>query len=139
MTNWRNNAACQGSKVDFFGTTIAEKEKAKAVCAVCPVRQQCLDYAMSVEVNEETGVKLGEDHRFGVFGGLTRNERWELDYPERAKQQRERNRVWAAQNYERMTPEQRKANRGNLDTERARELKRARDRAAYDRRKASVA
>jgi Transcription factor WhiB len=38
--------------------------KAKALCATCPVREQCLEAGM------------GE--RWGVFGGLTAGERYEL-------------------------------------------------------------
>lgn len=93
---------------------------------------------MRVEVNEDTGVKLSEDRRFGVYGGLTRNERWELDYPDRAEQQRKRDRASAAARYAEMTPQQRTANRGSTDTEHARELKRRRDRNAYERRLAAL-
>lgn len=139
MTNWRSFAACLDSDADFFGSTRASKQEAKAVCAVCPVRQDCLDFAMSVEVNEDTGVKLDEDHRFGVYGGLTRNERWELDYPLRAQRQRERGRASNAKRYAEMTVEERRANRGKLDTEHAREMRRARDRRAWERRKAAAA
>lgn len=41
----------------------AREERAKAVCAACPVRLQCLEQA----------VESGE--RFGIWGGLTDTER----------------------------------------------------------------
>lgn len=37
--------------------------KAKALCAVCPVQQECLDFAL------DTG------QRFGIWGGLTARQR----------------------------------------------------------------
>lgn len=46
----------------------AAKAKAKAVCALCPVREECLDYAIKA------------DHRNGIWGGLTYNERRKLKY-----------------------------------------------------------
>ncbi len=39
-------------------------EAAKAVCAPCPVRLECLDHA------------IAEGERFGVWGGLSVRERW---------------------------------------------------------------
>jgi WhiB family transcriptional regulator, redox-sensing transcriptional regulator len=54
----------------FFGPdseTGQEREireaKAKAICALCPVRAQCLDYA------------LGNSIRHGIWGGLNKEER----------------------------------------------------------------
>lgn len=41
--------------------------KAKAICAECPVRQACLDRALSFE---QPGEK-----RFGIWGGMTPRER----------------------------------------------------------------
>ncbi len=42
-------------------------EAAKAVCAGCPVRDECLDYA------------LASRQRFGVWGGMSEQERRRLD------------------------------------------------------------
>ena len=45
-TKWRKQAACRGLDVEaFYPVTEEEADaaEAKAVCAVCPVRQACLD------------------------------------------------------------------------------------------------
>jgi WhiB family redox-sensing transcriptional regulator len=60
---WRDHAACVGKQELFF----EEKSKnlvtkAKMVCASCVVRAACLEYAM-------------ENRDYGVWGGLTSNER----------------------------------------------------------------
>jgi WhiB family transcriptional regulator, redox-sensing transcriptional regulator len=68
--NWLHRAACRGA-VDpdlFFpeGTTGPaqhQTDKAKAVCATCEVRPECLAWA----------VTMGE--RTGVWGGLDPDER----------------------------------------------------------------
>ena len=49
--------------VDWTAVTPAE---AKKVCLACPVRKQCLDYA------------LANDERFGIWGGLSERERRKL-------------------------------------------------------------
>ncbi len=67
--DWRNRAACLDEDPDLFfpvGTTgpaVAQAEAAKAICRRCPVREECLDFAMT------TG------QAFGVWGGLTEEER----------------------------------------------------------------
>lgn len=53
------------------GHNAAHKKRAKAVCALCPSRQACLDEAMAVEA--QAGVV-----RHGIFGGLTAAERYAL-------------------------------------------------------------
>ena len=66
LTNqtWRQHAACRGVEPDiFYPATDEEAEVAKAVCAVCPVRQPCLEYALSSR------------ERDGVWGGATEKER----------------------------------------------------------------
>ena len=71
-TAWRRSAACRGSDVAFFfpvGTTgpaIEQIAAAKAVCGHCPVRAECLDFALVT--NQE----------FGVWGGATEDERRRL-------------------------------------------------------------
>ena len=42
---------------------------AKRICQVCPVRAECLDFAMDTEYKH---------YRFGVWGGLTAKERHQL-------------------------------------------------------------
>jgi WhiB family transcriptional regulator, redox-sensing transcriptional regulator len=69
--SWQDRAACRGMDVLlFFGPddqADPEREireaKAKAVCALCPVRTQCLDYALQNSI------------RHGIWGGLNEEER----------------------------------------------------------------
>jgi WhiB family redox-sensing transcriptional regulator len=62
--DWQERGACKGVAVEFFFPPVDEDcDGAKAVCAMCPVREPCLEHALSV----------GE--RFGVWGGLTPAER----------------------------------------------------------------
>jgi WhiB family redox-sensing transcriptional regulator len=70
--DWRSRAACRGPATElFFAPTVAERKedrkqreaKAKAICGQCPVRGDCLDYALG----------LREAH--GIWGGLTEGER----------------------------------------------------------------
>jgi WhiB family redox-sensing transcriptional regulator len=64
---WRDEALCR--QVDpelFFPDTGGSVREAKRVCAGCPVRKQCLDWA------------IAHDQRYGVWGGLTVNERTRL-------------------------------------------------------------
>jgi WhiB family redox-sensing transcriptional regulator len=64
---WQLRAACRGSDTDLFFPERGESSKeAKAVCAICPVRQQCLDFAIS------------EVEHYGIWGGLSERERREL-------------------------------------------------------------
>jgi WhiB family redox-sensing transcriptional regulator len=61
---WMSDAACAGLNPDqFFPTRGEHVDQAKAVCAGCPVRQACHDYA----------VANGE--KFGIWGGVSENER----------------------------------------------------------------
>ena len=69
---WRRSAACQGCDVELFfpvGTTgpaVDQIAAAKAVCGHCPVRSDCLDFALVT--NQESG----------VWGGATEEERRRL-------------------------------------------------------------
>lgn len=61
---WRNHAACRGVDAGiFYPTSEDEAAPAKAICAMCSVRQPCLEYALT---NRE---------RDGVWGGATEKER----------------------------------------------------------------
>jgi len=47
---WRKQAACRGLDVEAFYPVTedeADAAEAKAVCAVCPVRQACLEHALA--------------------------------------------------------------------------------------------
>ena len=66
-TSWRQHGACRGIDPDvFFPVSDEEAEEAKAICATCPVREPCLEYALA---NRE---------RDGVWGGATERERRRL-------------------------------------------------------------
>jgi WhiB family redox-sensing transcriptional regulator len=65
ITNtWRDKAACRGLDPDiFYPVSDDDSANAKAICAACPVREACLEYALA---NRE---------RDGVWGGATERER----------------------------------------------------------------
>jgi WhiB family redox-sensing transcriptional regulator len=73
---WQAKAACRGPHASvFFPPSHLERkdekarreERAKAICATCPVREPCLDYA----------VRIREPH--GIWGGLNEVERKQLE------------------------------------------------------------
>lgn len=80
LPRWMCDAACRDVDPDlFFGTdpgwgqiteTIAQRrareKRAKALCAQCPVRDACLEYAMTTPEHD------------GLWGGLTDRERDEM-------------------------------------------------------------
>jgi WhiB family redox-sensing transcriptional regulator len=72
MSEWRERAACRDVDPELFlpighgPAAEAQIAEAKAVCARCPVVQECLAWAL------ETGQDAG------VWGGLTEDERREL-------------------------------------------------------------
>lgn len=73
--SWRESATCREVDPDLFFPEIhqaAQWAAAKEVCARCPVRLDCLDWAMK----EESG--LGRSARYGVLGGLSPQGRWLL-------------------------------------------------------------
>jgi WhiB family redox-sensing transcriptional regulator len=62
--SWRRAALCAETDPEaFFPEKGGSTREAKRVCAGCPVRMQCLEYA------------LGNDERFGIWGGLSERER----------------------------------------------------------------
>jgi WhiB family transcriptional regulator, redox-sensing transcriptional regulator len=67
--NWQSRAACLDGDPDLFfpiapsGPALQQMEQAKAVCARCPVRRECLQYALAtLQVH-------------GVWGGTNEEER----------------------------------------------------------------
>ena len=66
--DWWHDAECLQyvGIVDFFPARGESAREAKAVCAGCPVRQHCLEYAMRW------------DQLCGVWGGLSERERRQL-------------------------------------------------------------
>ncbi|HEV2931964.1 MAG TPA: WhiB family transcriptional regulator [Streptosporangiaceae bacterium] len=67
--NWRSSAACLSADPDLFfpisSTGPAERQiaRAKVICAGCPVRIQCLDFALT------------HDQTHGIWGGTTAEDR----------------------------------------------------------------
>ena len=61
---WINKVACEPDQMDLFFSELKSKvAKAKAICATCPVAQECLEFAQSTEIE------------YGTFGGYTADER----------------------------------------------------------------
>ena len=64
---WQSEALCaQTDPEAFFPEKGGSTRDAKRVCGVCPVREECLQYAMD------------NDERFGIWGGLSERERRRL-------------------------------------------------------------
>ena len=82
---WRDQAACRGTDLDVFFPGRGESAgPARQVCAQCPVRQACLDYALSHGITH------------GVWGGLAERERRPLRSRHAAAARRERDEAIAA-------------------------------------------
>lgn len=64
-TPWAEQAACRGigHPDRFFPERGASSAEARAICAACPVRTDCLDYALRWRINH------------GIWGGLSARER----------------------------------------------------------------
>jgi len=69
---WRLDAACKHLPTELFFPVghgpgaQAQTNVAKAVCGACSVRAECLNYA------------LGANAQYGVFGGMSEEERREV-------------------------------------------------------------
>ena len=63
---WRDAAACAGSDLELFFPIEEDEESAvpaKAICAICPVQENCLNYALTTNQPE------------GIWGGFDETER----------------------------------------------------------------
>jgi WhiB family redox-sensing transcriptional regulator len=57
---WMQDAACRGRGVDaFFDDDPARVDAARGICADCPVRAQCLEFALADR--SLTGIWAGTD------------------------------------------------------------------------------
>jgi WhiB family transcriptional regulator, redox-sensing transcriptional regulator len=66
VMSWRAKGRCRGSDPAVFyppPEDDSQAEEAKLICGICPVRQPCLEFALTTR----------EKH--GVWGGLTERER----------------------------------------------------------------
>lgn len=71
---WPTRAACRGmGDTLFFSRSERTITQAKAICAGCPVRPECLAEALAYE----SGKAVAD--RPGVFGATTGGDRWVLD------------------------------------------------------------
>jgi WhiB family redox-sensing transcriptional regulator len=75
---WRKRAACRDQPMRlFFAETgyasVRSAAEARHICNACPVREECLQYALS------------DPDIYGIWGGLTRKER----LAERRRQRRD--------------------------------------------------
>ncbi len=61
--SWRIHASCRDSDPDGLFVRGAEQNRAKTICAGCPVRTECLAEALDNRIE------------FGVWGGMTERER----------------------------------------------------------------
>ena len=67
--DWRHKAACRDEDPELFfpignnGPALLQTEEAKALCRLCPVLEQCRQWALD----------SGQDA--GVWGGLSEDER----------------------------------------------------------------
>ena len=65
--DWQERALCaQTDPEAFFPEKGGSTREAKRICSGCEVRAECLEYA------------LGQDERFGIWGGLSERERRKL-------------------------------------------------------------
>lgn len=68
-TAWRQSAACRSYDPELFfpigktGRAVTEIQRAKAVCAACPVRTHCLAFALQTHQD------------YGIWGGCDADER----------------------------------------------------------------
>jgi WhiB family transcriptional regulator, redox-sensing transcriptional regulator len=82
---WRELAACRGADLGLFFPGRGESAgPARRVCAGCPVREPCLDYALSHGIT------------CGVWGGLAERDRRALRSRRTGAARRERDEAIAA-------------------------------------------
>lgn len=61
---WRKQAECKGvTTAEFFSDSRVVINRVKSMCKVCPVKKECLEFALNNEI------------MFGIYGGMTPKER----------------------------------------------------------------
>ena len=84
-TGWRYRAACRGADLSVFFPGRGESAgPARQICAGCPVRQSCLEYALSHGITH------------GIWGGLTERDRRPLRVHHTLAARRQRDEAIAA-------------------------------------------
>lgn len=72
--SWRHDAACRGEPTAIFFAERGRRDmalKAKAICRDCPVRWDCLNFALSFPDTDLPG----------IYGGTTEAERRRMRNP----------------------------------------------------------
>lgn len=64
--DWMEHGSCRGGSVEVWFPEQPDFREARRVCRRCPVKDECLDYAMN------------RPEMFGVWGGTSPTERAEL-------------------------------------------------------------
>jgi WhiB family redox-sensing transcriptional regulator len=85
LWDWQLHAACRGVDSALFfhpegergAARISREESAKEVCTRCPVLEQCAAHALKVR------------EPYGVWGGLTEDDRVEMDLKRRTLNRKE--------------------------------------------------
>jgi WhiB family transcriptional regulator, redox-sensing transcriptional regulator len=80
LAGWQYRAACRGTDLNVFFPEPGESaEPARHICTSCPVRQPCLEFALSHGITH------------GIWGGLTERDRRPLrvHHSAEARQQRD--------------------------------------------------
>jgi WhiB family transcriptional regulator, redox-sensing transcriptional regulator len=82
--DWRAAGACVSADPDLFfpvspnGQAARQAARALRICAICPVRRECLEFALSINEME------------GIWGGTTPEERIRSRREATARRRRER-------------------------------------------------
>src|SRR5690554_2167760 len=78
VTDWRQHAACRGADPELFfppplGANLAPlMRRIRALCDPCPVREQCLRFALDAEGDAR------RENRHGIFAATTPRQRWAM-------------------------------------------------------------
>lgn len=67
--SWHQRAACRGMDIDLFFPETGAYNAGRQVCRRCPVRAECLDWALSFTSVEDQA---------GLFGGVAPRGREDL-------------------------------------------------------------
>jgi WhiB family redox-sensing transcriptional regulator len=84
-TDWRHRSACRDEDPELFhpvgsdGPALFQIAEAKAVCALCPVQSECLEWALAMGVDGVWGgtsdkERRAHKQRAAASGGSTREE-----------------------------------------------------------------
>lgn len=87
---WLLLADCADEDPELFydcGSPVT-RERARAVCGGCLVREDCLESVMAEEGALGGSPEQNKRRRYGVRAGLTSGQRWAMAYPAEAEAER---------------------------------------------------